>query len=93
MNSFLLVLFAVSSTKISSILPVTRNEQDEMDWKHLGELKLINDDHQIEVTFAICQANKEWLEEKLWLVSDPFSKEYRNTFMERRNLLQLLRMH
>ena len=35
-------------------------------------------DYPIEVTFAISQTNKEWLESKLWLVSDPFSKEYGN---------------
>ena len=34
--------------------------------------------HLIEVTFAIPQTNKEWLENKFWLVSDPFSKEYGN---------------
>ena len=34
--------------------------------------------HLIEVTFAIPQVNKEWLENKFWLVSDPFSEEYGN---------------
>ena len=61
---------------ISNALPM--NEQRslyQVDWKRLGKP---SGDHQLEVTFAICQTNKEWLEKKLWLVSDPFSKEYGN---------------
>ena len=51
--------------------------------EHLGQKKWIRlekaeGDYPIEVTFAISQTNKEWLESKLWLVSDPFSKEYGN---------------
>ena len=41
-------------------------------------LEKVEGDYPIEVTFAISQTNKEWLENKLWLVSDPFSKEYGN---------------
>ena len=68
-----LALSAASSTWISNGLPET--EQSVDDWKCLGKP---GGDHQIEVTIAICQTNKEWLEKKLWLVSDPFSKEYGN---------------
>ena len=42
------------------------------------KLEKAEGDYPIEVTFAIPQTNKEWLESKLWLVSDPFSKEYGN---------------
>ena len=68
-------LLFVSSAWIGNGLSVTDQSVGQVNWKRLG--KPI-DDHQVEVTFAICQTNKEWLEEKLWLVSDPFSKEYGN---------------
>ena len=44
-------------------------------WTRLGKT---DGDYPIEVTLAISQTNKEWLENKLWFVSDPFSKEYGN---------------
>ena len=44
-------------------------------WRRLEKAE---DYHLIEVTFAIPQENKEWLENKFWLVSDPFSEEYGN---------------
>ena len=69
------LLFFVSSALTSNGSPVTEQSLDQVNWKRLGKP---NGDHQLEVTFAICQTNKEWLEKKLWLVSDPFSKEYGN---------------
>ena len=44
-------------------------------WKRLEKPE---GDYPIEVTFAVQQTNKEWLERKFWLVSDPFSEEYGN---------------
>ena len=44
-------------------------------WKRLEKPE---GDYPVEVTFAIQQTNKEWLERKFWLVSDPFSEEYGN---------------
>ena len=68
-------LFFVSLVSTSIGLPVTEQSVDQISWKRVGKS---SNDHQIEVTFAICQTNKDWLEKKLWLVSDPSSKEYGN---------------
>jgi len=50
---------------------------EQKKWTRLEKRKA-EADLSIEVTFAITQENKEWLEKKLWLVSDPSSKEYGN---------------
>ena len=75
MHLIYLCLVLASSALISNGLPVTEESLDQVKWKRLGKPIV---DHQLEVTFAICQSNKDWLEKKLWLVSDPFSKEYGN---------------
>ena len=41
-------------------------------------LERTEDDFPVEVTFAIVQTNEEWLENRFWLVSDPFSEDYGN---------------
>ena len=48
---------------------------DQSSWRRLEKAE---DNHLVEVTFAVPQTNKEWLENKFWLVSDPFSEEYGN---------------
>ena len=48
---------------------------DQSSWRRLEKAE---DNHLVEVTFAIPQTNKEWLENKFWLVSDPFSEDYGN---------------
>ena len=53
-------------------------KKDELSVEGWIRLEKAEDDYSIEITFAISQTNKEWLENKLWLVSDPFSKEYGN---------------
>ena len=73
MNSVFVCFLALSTCWISNAFAV--NQRQSPNWKRLGKP---SDDDQIEVTFAICQTKKEWLEQKLWLVSDPFSKEYGN---------------
>ena len=66
--SILLCFLVLSAVRIAAVPP---------NWKRVDQNKPIGD-HQIEVILAIRQTNKDWLEKKLWLVSDPFSKEYGN---------------
>ena len=63
------------STLTSSAYNTIERSVDHKQWTRLEKVK---GDYLIEVTFAISQTNKEWLENKFWLVSDPFSKEYGN---------------
>ena len=69
-------LFCVMlSTFTSSSAFTGKQSLEQKKWIRLEKAE---GDYPLEVTFAIPQTNKEWLESKLWLVSDPFSKEYGN---------------
>ena len=76
MASFLQALVCVMLSTLTSSSAFTGKES--LEWKEWIRLEKAEGDYPLEVTFAIRQTNKEWLESKLWLVSDPFSKEYGN---------------
>ena len=69
------VFLCLSLTLVSSIV-VEADLQHSVAMEGWRRLEKPESDYPIEVTFAIQQTNKEWLERKFWLVSDPFSKEY-----------------
>ena len=71
------VFLCLSLTLVSSIV-VKDDLQHSITMEGWRRLEKPESDYPIEVTFAIQQTNKEWLERKFWLVSDPFSKEYGN---------------
>ena len=75
MEMLLQALLCLLPTLGASIFIKPDLRQPMEGWISLGKAE---GDYPIEVTFAISQTNKEWLESKLWLVSDPFSKEYGN---------------
>ena len=66
----------LSTCTLSALISV--NPEHYLEQEKWIRLEKAGGDYPIEVTFALPQTNKEWLESKLWLVSDPFSKEYGN---------------
>ena len=74
---FCFILWTFTLTFTLSAFTST-NSEHILEQKKWTRLEKAEGDYPIEVTFVIPQTNKEWLESKLWLVSDPFSKEYGN---------------
>ena len=68
-GTFAWVCFVLSSLASSAVI------SGQKIWTRLEK---VAGDYPIEVTFAVSQTNKGWLENRFWLVSDPFSKEYGN---------------